>query len=59
MKNESVPCDTVWKLLHLLEHIPDDAQIRVNGKKALFRDDPTTYTIYLDSAEEPKDFFGF
>ena len=54
------PCDTVGMLLHYLEHIPEGANLRVNGKKAVYSEDPHTYTIYLDSAEDDNDtFYGF
>lgn len=57
---KGTPCNTVRMLLHLLEHIPEDAFLRVNGKKALFRDDANAYTVYLDSAEDDTDlYYGF
>ena len=53
-------CDTVGMLLHLLEHIPEDAFLRVNGKKAVYSEDANAYTIYLDSAEDETDtLYGF
>lgn len=55
-----VPCDNVGMLRRLLEQIPDDAYIKVDGKKAMFYGDPNTWTVYLDSnIEESDDPFQF
>ena len=55
-----VNCDNVGMLRKLLERIPDDVYIRVNGKKAMFCEDAKTWTVYLDSSDEqPYKFYNF
>ena len=51
MNYKYIRCDNVGTLRHLLEEIPDEAFILVNGKKAKFRDDASTGTVYLESDE--------
>ena len=52
MENKCIPCEDVGTLIELLKSIPDDANLRVNGKKARFYDDANTWTVYLESVED-------
>ena len=61
MAKNYIPCDTVGDLYRLLAQIPADANLLVNGKKAVFSEDANTWTVYLDQVEDKGlyDLYGF